>query len=163
STALNGLPSALPFVMLFGVLVFSRAGSFREATASQVAPRSRRPRPRRFRFPTIPVVVVVIVAAALPPFLSGSRLLTLTTAVAFGVDALAFIHRPSFLASDTRFYYFVLAVVVVGVVAVELVRVTRLGRLLTGLADSPTAVGSLGISPLASRVVAFCFSAFLAA
>jgi branched-subunit amino acid ABC-type transport system permease component len=257
NSALNGLPSALPFLMLFCILVFSRAGSFREATAAQVASRSRRARTRRFRFPTGPVVAVVGIAAVLPPFLSGSRLLTLTTAVAFilvfaslslliglsrqlslahavfvvfgattlshlqsagvpyllalplaalalapvgaamaipalrlsglylglatlgfgilaqnllfptsiafGVDALAFIHRPLFLATDTRFYFFVLAVVVVGVVAVELVRVTRLGRFLTALADSPTAVGSLGVSPLASRVVAFCFSAFLAA
>ena len=40
--------------------------------------------------------------------------------------------------------------------------VTRLGRILVALADAPRAVGSMGISPLAARVVTFCVSAFLA-
>jgi ABC-type branched-subunit amino acid transport system permease subunit len=38
-----------------------------------------------------------------------------------------------------------------------------LGRLLRALADSPTAVESIGINPTASRVLVFCLSAFLAA
>jgi ABC-type branched-subunit amino acid transport system permease subunit len=48
-------------------------------------------------------------------------------------------------------------------VAVETLRVSRLGRILTGLADSPTAMESLGINPLAARVLTFCVAAFLAA
>jgi ABC-type branched-subunit amino acid transport system permease subunit len=54
-------------------------------------------------------------------------------------------------------------VVVLGVAAVETVRVTRLGRVLRGLADSPTATESLGINPTAARVIVFCVGGFLAA
>jgi len=75
---------------------------------------------------------------------------------------LAKVPRPSLFERPVAFYYFVLAVVLIGVVVVEVVRVSRLGRLLRGLADSPTAVESLGINPTASRVLAFCLSAFLA-
>jgi ABC-type branched-subunit amino acid transport system permease subunit len=64
---------------------------------------------------------------------------------------------------DKTFYYFVLALVVAGVIAIELVRVTRLGRILRALADSPTATESVGVNPTASRVIVFCLSAFLAA
>jgi ABC-type branched-subunit amino acid transport system permease subunit len=84
------------------------------------------------------------------------------TGWAFGELGFITIDRPGFLDGDVAFYYFVLAVVVAGVVAVETIRVTRLGRILVALADSPTAVGSMGISPLAARVVTFCVSAFLA-
>ena len=55
-----------------------------------------------------------------------------------------------------------LAVVIAGAVVVEVVRHSRLGRILTALADSPSAVQSLGINPVAARVLAFCLSAFLA-
>ncbi len=85
----------------------------------------------------------------------------------FGKQAHVTLSRPELLGislnSDKAFYYFVLAVVVLGVVAIEAVRVTRLGRLLRGMADSPTAVESLGINPTASRVLVFCLSGFLAA
>jgi ABC-type branched-subunit amino acid transport system permease subunit len=89
--------------------------------------------------------------------------LLFSTALAFGSDARIVITRPGFLAGDIAFYYFALAVVVVGIVAVETLRVSRLGRILTGLADSPTAMESLGINPLAARVLTFCVAAFLAA
>jgi branched-subunit amino acid ABC-type transport system permease component len=255
--SLAGLPSSLSFIVLFGVLVVSRKGRFREVTAVRARPvRSRAAVPQR-RFPVRAMVASLAVAAVLPPFLSGSRLLTLTatvifvlvfislsllvglsrqvslahavfvvfgattlshllsagvpypmalllsalvmvpvgavmaipairlsglflalatlgfgilaqnllfsTALAFGSDARIVIHRPGFLAGDTAFYYFALAVVVLGVVAVESLRVSRLGRILTGLADSPTAMESLGINPLAARVLTFCAAAFLAA
>jgi len=85
----------------------------------------------------------------------------------FGTKAHVTLQRPELfgvsLNNDHAYYYFVLAVVVLGVLAVEAVRVTRLGRLLRGLADSPTAVESLGINPTASRVLVFCLSGFLAA
>jgi ABC-type branched-subunit amino acid transport system permease subunit len=58
---------------------------------------------------------------------------------------------------------FVLTVVLGGLVAVEVVRVTRLGRILRALADSPMAMQSLGINPVVPRVLVFCFTAFLAA
>ena len=41
------------------------------------------------------------------------------------------------------------------------VRHSRLGRILTALADSPSAVQSLGINPVAARVLAFCLSAVI--
>jgi branched-subunit amino acid ABC-type transport system permease component len=254
---LIGLSSSLPFLLLFFVLVLSRRGTLREAPTTRRAPKRGRTRAGRSQLPVRAMVITVVVAAALPPFVSASRVLTLTTAVAmalvfgslrllvglsrllslghavfvvlgattlahlesagvpyipalilaglivmplgaalafpalrlsslylglatfgfgilaesllfptglvFGSDALASLRRPGFLAGDLAFYYFALAVVVIALVVVELVRATRLGRILTALSDSPTAVDSLGISPLASRVVTFAFSAFLAA
>lgn len=89
------------------------------------------------------------------------------TSFVFGRAAIVSLHRPALfgisLSNDRAFYYFVLIVVVVGVAMVEWVRVSRLGRLLRGLADSPTAIESLGINPTASRVLVFCVSGFLAA
>jgi len=253
--SLTGLPSALPFILLFAVLVFSRKGSLREAPSVRSTVRSGRVRLTR-RFPVRAITAVFAVLLVIPPFLNSSRLLTATLTVAFillfaslslviglsrqlslthavfvalgattlshlqsaGVPymlalplaallltplgaALAFpairlsslylglatvgfgilaqnllfptpltfgaqravlIHRPGFLDGDLAFYYFVLAVVVIGVVMVEVVRITRLGRILVALADSPTAIGALGVSPLASRVITFCLSTFLA-
>ena len=89
--------------------------------------------------------------------------LLFATGLAFGKDSVALVPRPGGFATETKFFYFVLAVVTIGLVAVEVVRTTRLGRLLRALADSPTAVESLGINPTSSRVVVFCLSAFLAA
>jgi ABC-type branched-subunit amino acid transport system permease subunit len=88
------------------------------------------------------------------------------TEAVFGVEAILTIERPEIfgvsLRGDTAFYLFVLAVVVAGVLAVEAVRVTRLGRLLRALADSPTAVQSLGVNPVVPRVLVFCLTGFLA-
>ncbi|MCA1843937.1 MAG: branched-chain amino acid ABC transporter permease, partial [Actinobacteria bacterium] len=83
--------------------------------------------------------------------------------IAFGSDAIARMPRPDALHGDVAFYYMVLAVVVLGVITVEVVRLSRLGRILRALADSPTAVESIGVNPTASRVIVFCVSAFLAA
>jgi ABC-type branched-subunit amino acid transport system permease subunit len=84
------------------------------------------------------------------------------TGLAFGSSGVVTIARPGFLAGDVAFYYFVLAAVATGVVLIETVRVSRMGRILVALADAPKAVGSLGISPLAARVIVFCISAFFA-
>ena len=60
------------------------------------------------------------------------------TKFAFGAGSVVRIPRPNVfgvdLAGDKSFYYFVLICVVLGVVAVEAVRVTRLGRVLRALA-----------------------------
>jgi branched-subunit amino acid ABC-type transport system permease component len=253
--SLIGLPSAIPFVTLFAVLVFSRSGALREAPTTRVARATRRARPR-FKFPFKPVILTLAVGAVMPAFFNGSEVLTLTSTVAFvllfsslslliglsrqlslchaifvvfgattlshlqsagvpyfaalllsgliltpvgaamaipairlsslylGLATFAFgilaqnllyptglafgssgvigISRPTFLAGDVAFYYFVLGVVAAGCIAVEVIRVSRMGRILTALADSPKAVGSVGVSPLASRVVIFCVSAFFA-
>jgi len=81
---------------------------------------------------------------------------------AFGRDAQVNLARPSLFAGDTAFYYFILAVVTVAVLGVELVRITRLGRILAAIGDSPAAVQSIGVSPTASRVMVFCLAAFVA-
>ncbi|MGH9009520.1 MAG: ABC transporter permease, partial [Acidimicrobiia bacterium] len=253
---LAGLPSALPFLVLFVVLVASPKGHFAEVVKATAGGRGRRIKPGT-HIPVAPLAGVVAVALVLPAVLNGSQLLTATSTVAFalifislsllvglsrqvslchatfvvfgattlshftsagmpyllalplaamvmvpvgallaipairlsglflalatfgfgilaqsllfptglgfGKDAVASVPRPSLLAGDTAFYYFVLAVVVLAVLTVEVVRITRLGRLLRGLADSPTAVESIGVNPLASRVLVFCLSAFLAA
>jgi branched-subunit amino acid ABC-type transport system permease component len=85
------------------------------------------------------------------------------TSLVFGDDGNASVARPAGLESDTRFYYAILAVVVAGVVAVEKIRVTRLGRILRAMADSPVALQASRINPTASKVMVFCISAFLAA
>jgi branched-subunit amino acid ABC-type transport system permease component len=252
--ALTALPSAVPFIVLFVVLLLSRQAQLSEPPVVRPVTGRRKPTVN-FRFPARPLAGILAVALVLPPFLNSSRMLTLSFTVAmvllfaslsllvglsrqlslchavfvvFGATtlahlqsagvpylvalplsalvvvplgaALAFpairlsslylglatfgfgilaeslfptgwvfgsvgfvsIDRPGFLDGDVAFYYFVLAVVAAGVVAVELVRVTRLGRILVALADAPRAVGSMGISPLAARVVTFCVSAFLA-
>ena len=253
---LIGLPSSLPFLLLFFVLVLSRRGALQEPPGTK-APKARRARAGHARFPVKAMVITVCVGVVLPLFLSASRVLTLTTAVVMvlvfaslrllvglsrllslghavfvvlgattlshlqaagvpylpalalaglltmplgaalafpalrlsslylglatfgfgilaesflyptgaviGADAVVTLRRPTVLSGDLAFYYFALAVVVLALVLVEGVRATRLGRILTALSDSPTAVDSLGISPLAARVVTFSLSAFLAA
>jgi len=88
------------------------------------------------------------------------------TDLSFGNEGLRSVSRPDFIvdfSDDRAFYYVVLAIVLAGVCVVELIRVTRLGRILRALADSPTGVQSLGVVPTAARVLVFCVSGFLAA
>jgi len=84
------------------------------------------------------------------------------TSLAFGARSLASVPRPAAFRGPVAFYYLVVAVAFAGVVVVELLKASRLGRTLRALADSPTAVESLGVNPVASRVIVFCVSAFLA-
>lgn len=254
--ALVGLPTAIPFLVLLAVLLFSRRGSFQEVTSSAKGAAVRRLSARRAGFSRRGLLGVFGAAAVLPPLVSGDRLITLTTTAGFvliflslsllvglsrqvslahsvfvvfgatnlshllsagvpyplalllagllivpvgaamaipairlsglylglatfgfgilaqnllfptgmifGNDSEVRIPRPDFLNGDMVFFYFVLGVVLAGAVLVEIVRTTRLGRILTALADSPSAVQSLGVSPVAARVLAFCLSAFLA-
>ena len=73
--------------------------------------------------------------------------------------------RPSWpgLESDAGFYRLVLAFVVLTVVVMVALDRGRLGRLLRGLADSPTALNTSGTTVNVTRVLVFCISAFLAA
>ena len=252
---LAGLPSALPFIVLFVVLVASKKGSFTEVLRAENAGRTQRRAATGSRLPLLAGLVAV--GAVLPALLNGSQLLTATTTVAFvlifaslsllvglsrqvslchavfvvfgattlshllsagvpygialplsaliivpagallaipairlsglflalatfgfgvlaqsllfvtglafGKDAIVVVSRPSLLSSDTGFYYLVLGVVAASLGVIEIVRATRLGRMLRGLADSPTAMQSVGVNPTASRVIIFCLSAFLAA
>jgi ABC-type branched-subunit amino acid transport system permease subunit len=253
---LAGLPTAIPFLVLFVVLVASKKGSFVEVTRARAGiHRGATAGPRAF--PTARLAGLLAAGLAMPLFLHGTQLLTATstlafvlmfsslslliglsrqlslcqatfvvfgattlghlmeagvphpvalllagllivpvgalvaipairlsglflalatfgfgilaqnllfpTSLAFGKSAVVTIPRPSALGSDTGIYWFVLAVVALGVILVEVLRVSRLGRILRALADSPTAVESIGIVPTVPRVLVFCTAAFLAA
>ena len=254
--SLAGLPSAVPFLTLFAVLLFSPRGSFIEATIVRARTTPRRRRGTGAKFPWRSFVAAAVVAVVLPPFLNGSQVFTLTstcafvllfsslslliglsrqvslahatfvalgatscahlvsagvplplaiilgalilvpvgavlavpairlsglflalatfgfgilvqnllfaTGLTFGAAGTVQIPRPTALAGDVTFHYFILAMVLLGVLVVETVRITRLGRVLRALADAPNAVSAVGISPLVSRVITFCLSAFLA-
>jgi branched-subunit amino acid ABC-type transport system permease component len=255
---LAGIPSAIPVIVLFAVLVFSRKGTFTEVTSRiERNPVRGQARSRPSKFPLGAAVAGGIVIAASAPYLKDSQLITLTsalafflvfsslgllvglsrqvslchavfavfgattlahlltagvpyvvalilagvvivpvgallalpairlsglflalatfafgllaqnllftTALAFGNDGAASIGRPSFAENDQAYFYFVLVVVAVAGTAMELIRVSRLGRILRALGDSPTAIESLGLNPTACRVLIFCISGFFAA
>ena len=258
--SLAGIPSSIPFIVLFAALVFSRRRSFTDAEQTE----ARRGGARGValgRFPLRNLIGLVAVGVLLPGRLDSARLLTATAVVAFvlifsslgllvgmsrqvslchvvfvalgattlarlvdagvpyllalllaglllvpvgavvaipairlsglllalatfgfgvlaqnllyptkaafGGRAILTISRPEVfgisLRGDRAFYFFVLLLVAVGVGVIEIVRVTRLGRVLRALADSPLAVQSLGINPVVPRVLVFCLTAFLAA
>ncbi|HZQ58158.1 MAG TPA: branched-chain amino acid ABC transporter permease/ATP-binding protein [Acidimicrobiales bacterium] len=71
--------------------------------------------------------------------------------------------RPSWGSSNHGYYYVVLAFVAVTAVTMVVIHEARIGRLLRGLADSPVAVGTLGLSTNTTRVIVFCVSSFFAA
>jgi ABC-type branched-subunit amino acid transport system permease subunit len=89
--------------------------------------------------------------------------LLFTAGPVFGSDGVAAVARPSMFQGDRAFYYFLVVVVAAGLLVIETVRITRLGRILRAMADSPTALQAVRINPTASRVMVFCLSAFLAA
>lgn len=64
--------------------------------------------------------------------------------------------------TDTGYYYVLLAVTVVCLLAILAIRRGRLGRLLQGLADAPVAVDAHGTSTNVTRFLVFCLSAFFA-
>ncbi|HEY2832767.1 MAG TPA: ABC transporter permease [Sporichthyaceae bacterium] len=70
--------------------------------------------------------------------------------------------RPGGFESDKRYYYLLLAFALVAVGIVLLVERTRLGRLLRAMADSPTALTTLGTAVNVSRVLVFTLSGFIA-
>ncbi|MET0579295.1 MAG: branched-chain amino acid ABC transporter permease/ATP-binding protein [Ilumatobacteraceae bacterium] len=71
--------------------------------------------------------------------------------------------RPGWAQTDRAYYYLVLAFVVVAVLAIGLINRGRLGRILLGVGDSPTAVSTLGLSINVTRVIVFCIGAYMAA
>ena len=73
------------------------------------------------------------------------------------------IPRPSWGSSDEGYYYVVLAFVVVATIIIVLIHQGRLGRILRGLGESPTAVSTLGLNINTTRVIVFCIAAFFAA
>jgi ABC-type branched-subunit amino acid transport system permease subunit len=87
-----------------------------------------------------------------------------TKSYMFGPSVSIATPRPHFLGLDTDRGYFYL-LLLVGLLAAGLVVAierSRLGRLLRGMADSPTALTMLGTNTNVSRVLVFCLSSFLA-
>ena len=64
--------------------------------------------------------------------------------------------------NPTTWYYIVLSVVAVSCVALVALRRSRLGRFLRAIADSPTALTTLGLGVNLTRVLVFSVSAFFA-
>jgi len=71
--------------------------------------------------------------------------------------------RPSWASTDGRYYMLVLAIVFVCVLVIAAINRSRLGRMLMGMGDSPTAVSTLGLNVNVTRVIVFCIGAYLAA
>ena len=69
---------------------------------------------------------------------------------------------PIHANSDTAFYYVVLAVVAVSCAVLVAIQRARLGRFLRALADSPTALSTMGLGLHVTRVLVFSVSAFFA-
>jgi ABC-type branched-subunit amino acid transport system ATPase component/branched-subunit amino acid ABC-type transport system permease component len=71
--------------------------------------------------------------------------------------------RPGWASTNGQYYMLVLAFVFVTVVAIAAINRGRLGRILLGMGDSPTAVSTLGLSINVTRVIVFCIGAYIAA
>jgi ABC-type branched-subunit amino acid transport system ATPase component/branched-subunit amino acid ABC-type transport system permease component len=84
--------------------------------------------------------------------------------VMFGATGLGTdVARPSGFSGDKSYYYLVLGLTVASVLFVVALVRSRLGRLLRGMADSPTALTTSGTSVNVTRTLVFCVSAFMAA
>jgi len=70
---------------------------------------------------------------------------------------------PSAADTTQRFYYVVLAAVVIASVMVALIERARLGRMLRGMSGSPRAVMAMGLSTNVTKLIVFCIAAYLAA
>ncbi len=64
---------------------------------------------------------------------------------------------------DRGYYFLVLAMTVIAAGVLAVLDRGRLGRLLRGLGDSPTALETSGVTVSVTRVLVFCVSAFMAA
>ncbi|CAO5255538.1 branched-chain amino acid transport system ATP-binding protein [Frankia sp. AgKG'84/4] len=73
--------------------------------------------------------------------------------------------RPALwgLDSDKGFYYVCLVLTTLTALGIIALDRGRLGRLLRGMADSPVALATHGVSVNTTRVLVFCLSAFIAA
>jgi branched-subunit amino acid ABC-type transport system permease component len=83
-------------------------------------------------------------------------------AVLFGASGSVPTPRPSAASGPWAYYYVAAAVVLASAILVKVIERARLGRLLRALADSPTALSTLGANVTVSRNLAFALSAFLA-
>jgi branched-chain amino acid transport system permease protein len=72
------------------------------------------------------------------------------------------VSRPSFLRTDDRLYYWILASLVVVAVICYLIQRSRLGKAITAMRDSETAFWTLGHSTAAYKLFAVCLSGAIA-
>ncbi len=125
---------------------------------------------------TVPVGAIVSLPAArlsgvylaLATFAFGMLMenLVYRTFLMFGSEGHRLAPRPDLpgihLASDQGYFFVAITIAALVAVAIVALHRSRLGRLLRALADSPTALTSLGASVTTSLVLVFCLSAFLA-
>ena len=67
------------------------------------------------------------------------------------------------LQSETRFYYFTLACLLLVIVAVRGLRRSRTGRVLIGVRENEPAAQAFGVSAVGAKLTAFAISGFIAA
>jgi ABC-type branched-subunit amino acid transport system permease subunit len=89
------------------------------------------------------------------------------TFLMFGTDLSVQASRPHFGpiaadTSDTWQYYVALSVAAGGIALLVAVNRSRFGRLLRGLAESPTMLNTLGLDVNVTRLMLFCIAAFIA-
>ncbi|MGH9138186.1 MAG: ABC transporter permease subunit [Acidimicrobiales bacterium] len=121
---------------------------------------------------TVPIGLAVAVPAirlsglylALATFGFGILLQRLgyTSFIMFGRDSSVPAPRPALFASDHRYYFAVLAAVLLASGLVYVVRRGRLGRLLRAMADAPVALAVGGSDVKTVRILVLALSAFLA-
>ena len=124
------------------------------------------------------VVVPVAALVAIPAIrLSGIFLALATFAFGVMVERLLYgldflftstvsgrkMPRPSFGTTDRSYYYVCLAFLLLVAGLIVVINRTRLGRVLRGISDSPTALSTSGLSVNVTRVLVFTISGFLAA
>ena len=69
---------------------------------------------------------------------------------------------PDWAPTLPAFYYVVLGALVLVALLLVLLHRSRLGRMLQGMSDSPTAVSAMGLSTTTTKLIVFCISAFIA-
>jgi ABC-type branched-subunit amino acid transport system ATPase component/branched-subunit amino acid ABC-type transport system permease component len=115
----------------------------------------------------IPAIRVAGIYLAVATFGFGVLLeqLVYPTALMFGTSdstAPRPVIGPLNANNDVTYYAVLIALFAVAVVAVQMIRRARLGRLLRALGDSPVALQAQGTTINITRVAVFCLSAFLA-
>lgn len=123
------------------------------------------------------VVVPVAMLVALPAIRLSGLFLGLAT-LAFGIMVERMIYplsfafgntgagrlmpRPGWAKSDSDFYYLLVTFLVVVAGITYLIDRGRLGRMLRGLAQSPRAMQTMGLTVSGTKVLVFCISGFFA-
>lgn len=116
----------------------------------------------------IPAIRVKGIYLALATFGFGILMVNLVygTSLMFGTGSALVANRPKLgwvdLGSDRAYFYVVIGVSLLAVVAMLYLQRSRLGRLLRGLSDSSLALTTFGVSVNTTLVIVFGISAFLA-